>query len=99
MLAPRTFGTRFLAEFRRLGGSTNAWPHEAVAALAAADRSTFISLLESRRSKIDRELRVAAHTAEPEVLAQRAYARVSLQKGQGGAEMAFFPFIATPSGE
>lgn len=98
-MAPRTFGTRFLAEFRRLGGSTKAWPPEAVAALAAADRRKFISLLESRRSTIGSELIVAAHTAEPEALAKRAYTRASLQKGQGGGEMAFSAVIATPSGE
>ena len=98
-MAPATFGTRFLAEFRRLGGSTEAWPPQAVAALAAADRGKFISLVDSRRSKISRDLRVAAHTAEPEALAKRAYAR-AVQKGQDGGElMALVSVIATESGQ
>jgi hypothetical protein len=99
-MAPATFGTRFLAEFRRLGGSTEAWPPQAVAALAAADRGKFISLVDSRRSKISRDLTVAAHTAEPEALAKRAYARASVQKGQDGGElMALVSVIATESGQ
>ena len=98
-MAPATFGTRFLAEFRRLGGSTEAWPPQAVAALAAAHRGKFISLVDSRRSKISRDLTVAAHPAEPEALAKRAYAR-AVQKGQDGGElMALVSVIATVSGQ
>ena len=99
-MAIATFGSRFLAEFRRLGGTTADWPPQAVAAFAAADRRKFISLMEARRSKISSELRVAAHTAEPEALARRAYARVPVQKGQDGGElMALVAFIATLSGQ
>lgn len=99
-VAPATFGTRFLAEFRRLGGSTEEWPSTAVAALAAADRRKFIFLMESQRSKISSELRVAAHTADPEALAKRAFARESVQRGQDGGDlMALLMVIATGSGQ
>jgi hypothetical protein len=66
--------------------------------LAAADRRKFISLLESRRSKISSELIVSAHTAEPETLAQRVYARASVQKRQDGGEMAILALIGTLPG-
>ena len=95
-----TFGSRFLAEFRRLGGTTADWPPQAVAAFAAADRRKFVSLMESRSSKISSELKVAAHTAEPEALARRAYARVSVRKGQDGGDLlALLVVIATLSGQ
>lgn len=99
-MAIATFGSRFLAEFRRLGGTTADWPPQAVAAFAAADRRKFISLMESRSSKISSELKVAAHTAEPEALARRAYARVSVRKGQDGGDLlALLVVIATLSGQ
>ena len=41
----RTFGERFVDEFRRAGGSTAAWAPEAVEALKNADRRTFIAAL------------------------------------------------------
>jgi hypothetical protein len=99
-VTPTPFGARFLTEFRRLGGSTEAWPSTGVAALAAADRRQFISLLESHRSKIGSELRVAAHTADPETLAKRAYAHASVQRTQEGGElMALLTVIATLPGQ
>jgi hypothetical protein len=74
-MAPQTFGARFLTEFRRLGGSTEGWPERTLAAVAAADRRTFIAALQGRRSLLDAEMLVAAHTAEPEAVAKRAAAR------------------------
>ena len=35
-MPPQTFGNRFLAEFRRLGGSTRDWPEQAVTVLDQA---------------------------------------------------------------
>jgi hypothetical protein len=46
-----------------------------VARFAAADRRQFIALLETRRSQVSSELLIAAHTAEPELLAKRAFAK------------------------
>jgi hypothetical protein len=99
-MTPATFGARFLTEFRRLGGSTKDWPPQAVAVLAAADRRKFITLLESRSSKIGSELIVAAHTAEPETLARRAFAHRSVQQAQagGGDFVLLLGVIATLSG-
>jgi hypothetical protein len=93
-MAPATFGARFLTEFRRLGGSTEDWPPQAVAALAAADRRKFITLLESCRSKIGSELIVAAHTAEPETLAKRAFAHAPVQQADGGEFLSLLSVIA-----
>ena len=51
---------------RRLGGSTREWPERAITALDAADRRQFIEALSKLSSKTASELRIAAHTAEPE---------------------------------
>lgn len=79
-MAPRTFGARFLDEFRRVGGSTEGWPESTLAAVAAADRRAFITALDGRGAQLDREMLVAAHTAEPEALAKRVVARTADKK-------------------
>jgi hypothetical protein len=71
-MAPQTFGHRFLLEFRRLGGSTRNWPERAVTLLDQADRRQFTDALRQASSKTAAQLLIAAHTAEPERLAQRA---------------------------
>ena len=81
-MGPQAFGARFLTEFHRLGGSTQSWPESTLAAVAAADRRTFVAALEGRRSQLDREMLVAAHTAEPEALAKRVLARTADKEGQ-----------------
>jgi hypothetical protein len=68
----RTFGERFVEEFRRGGGSTGAWPADAIDALKNADRRAFIAALRKVSSASAKTLAVAAHTAEPETLARRA---------------------------
>lgn len=66
-----TFGARFLAEFRRLGGSTDDWPPRAVEAIERADRRAFAATLGRLPRPTGSALIVAAHTAEPETLARR----------------------------
>ena len=68
----RTFGERFVEEFRRAGGSTGAWPPDAIEVLRNADRRAFIAALGKVSSASAKTLAVAAHTAEPETLARRA---------------------------
>jgi hypothetical protein len=65
---------RFLLEFRRLRGSTRNWPKRAVTLLDQADRRQFTDALKKASSKTAAQLLIAAHTAEPERLAQRAVA-------------------------
>jgi hypothetical protein len=81
-MAAETFGTRFLAEFRRLGGSTQSWPAPAVKAIEEADRRRFGALLAKPSTQIASDLRVAAHTAEPEMLARRALEHVHRTGGE-----------------
>jgi hypothetical protein len=71
-VAPQTFGNRFLAEFRRLGGSISGWPETAVALLNEADRRQFIDALRKASPRTAAQLVITAHTAEPEKLAKRA---------------------------
>jgi hypothetical protein len=71
-MAPQTFGNRFLAEFRRLGGSTNNWPERALTVLNEADRRQFIDALRKASPRTAAQLVITAHTAEPEKLAKRA---------------------------
>jgi hypothetical protein len=71
-MAPQTFGNRFLTEFRRLGGSTRDWPERAVTLLDQADRQQFTDAFRKASSETAAQLVIAAHTAEPERLAQRA---------------------------
>ena len=71
-MAPETFGSRFLTEFRRLNGSTKNWPDRVVTLLNQADRRRFIDALEKGSATMAKRLVVAAHTAEPEQLAKRA---------------------------
>lgn len=71
-MAPETFGSRFLTEFRRLNGSTRNWPDRVVTLVNQADRRRFIDALEKGSSTMAKQLVVAAHTAEPEQLAKRA---------------------------
>ena len=71
-LMARTFGERFVDEFRRAGGSTGAWPPDAIEVLRNADRRAFIAALGKVSSASAKTLAVAAHTAEPETLARRA---------------------------
>ena len=68
----RSFGVRFIEEFRRAGGSTDKWPSDAITALASADRRRFIDVLSKVSSASAKTLVIAAHTAEPETLARRA---------------------------
>jgi hypothetical protein len=68
----RTFGERFVDEFRRAGGATTAWPPNAMEALKSADRRGFIAALSKVSSASAKTLVIAAHTAEPETLARRA---------------------------
>jgi hypothetical protein len=94
-MAPQTFGARFLEEFRRLGGSTKAWPEGAVERFAAADRRQLIALLETRRSQVSSELLIAAHTAEPEALARRAFAKATREKRRHDAMAGGDVFLPT----
>jgi hypothetical protein len=68
----RTFGERFVDEFRRAGGATSAWPRNAIEALKTSDRRSFIAALSKVSSASAKTLVIAAHTAEPETLARRA---------------------------
>ncbi len=68
----RTFGERFLDEFRRPGGATTAWSPNAIEALKTSDRRGFIAALSKVSSASAKTLVIAAHTAEPETLARRA---------------------------
>lgn len=70
----RSFGERFVEEFRRAGGSTAAWAPAALESLKKADRHAFISALSKVSSDAAKSLAIAAHTAEPETLARRAVA-------------------------
>ena len=81
-MAPETFGHRFLTEFQRLGGSTRDWPERAVTVLNQADRRQFIDALMKASSSAASKLAIAAHTAEPETLANRT---VDRSKADGGA--------------
>jgi hypothetical protein len=72
-MPPQTFGNRFLAEFRRLGGSTSGWPATAVTRLKEADRRHFIDALRKASPRTAAQLVITAHTAEPEKLAKRAF--------------------------
>ena len=69
---PRSFGERFVEEFRLAGGSTRTWAPAALEALKKADRRAFISALSKVSSDSAKSLAIAAHTAEPETLARRA---------------------------
>ena len=71
-MPPQTFGKRFLAEFKRLGGATSDWPETAVTRLKEADRRQFIDALRDASPRTAVQLLVTAHTAEPENLAKRA---------------------------
>jgi hypothetical protein len=71
-MAPETFGSRFLAEFRRLGGSTSGRPDTAVTLLKEADRGQFIDARKKASPRTAAQLAIMAHTAEPENLAKRA---------------------------
>jgi|RhiMethySRZTD1v2_1073278.scaffolds.fasta_scaffold1312980_1 hypothetical protein len=82
----QTFGARFLEGFRRLGGSTKGWPDWAVERFAVADRRQFIALLETRHSPVSSELLIAAHTAEPETLAKRAFAKAVQDDAMAGGD-------------
>jgi hypothetical protein len=93
-LAPRTFGNRFLSEFRRLGGSTKGWPELAVTRLNEADRRQFVDALAKASSATSKELVIAAHTAEPEKLAERAIA-LDKRKARGGADAAMLSILGT----
>jgi len=75
-MAAEVFGIRFLAEFQRLGGSTQSWPASAVKAIEEADRRRFVALLSKPSSPIASDLLVAAHTVEPETLARKALEHV-----------------------
>ena len=86
----RSFGTRFVEEFQRSGGSTSAWPSAAIEILKRADRRTFIDALEKVSSASAKTLTIAAHTAEPETLGRKAAAQ--LQADAGGDN--FWPLLA-----
>jgi hypothetical protein len=94
-LMARTFGERFVEEFRRAGGSTAAWAPAAVEALKNADRRTFIAALNKVSSAWAKTLVIAAHTAEPETLARRAVkqARADGAKNDAWLEMVAVMFI------
>ena len=77
----RTFGERFVEEFRRAGGSTGAWPAHAIEALRNADRRGFIDALRKVPSAPAKALAIAAHTAEPETLARRAATHARVEAG------------------
>jgi hypothetical protein len=79
-MPPQTFGNRFLAEFRRLGGSTRDWPAQALVLLDRADRRQFIDALTKASSTVASQLAIAAHTADPERIAKRA---IELTKSDG----------------
>jgi hypothetical protein len=86
-MAPQTFGSRFLSEFRRLGGSTKTWPERTITLLDQAERAQFIDALTKASSRTARQLVITAHTAEPETLAKRA---LELKSVDANAEMMTF---------
>ena len=55
----RTFGERFVEEFRRAGGSTGTWPPDAIEVLKNADRRAFIAALGKVSSASAKTLAVA----------------------------------------
>ena len=71
----RSFGTRFVDELQRSGGSTNGWPPAAIEALKRADRRTFVDALQKISAASAKTLVIAAHTAEPETLGRKAAAQ------------------------
>ena len=75
-----TFGTRFLREFRSLGGSTEEWPSRAVDSLADADRRAFRELVATGRTLIPLELAATANVWEPEAVAKRLFDRVKRER-------------------
>ena len=91
----RTFGERFVEEFRRAGGSTAAWAPAAVEALKKADRRTFIAALSKVSSASAKTLVIAAHTAEPETLARRAVRQARAEAADNDALLAMVAFIVT----
>jgi hypothetical protein len=86
----RTFGARFLEEFQQAGGSTANWSPQAFEAMKNADRRTFTAALAKASSAIGRELTIAAHTAEPDILARRA---VALMKKAEPASADLWPLL------
>ena len=87
----RSFGARFIDEFRRAGGSTAAWPPAATEALKNADRRAFIKALSKVSSASAKTLAIAAHTAEPETLARRA---VTLARRKAADDNAWILMLA-----
>ena len=71
----RTFGTRFLEEFQRAGGTTSTWSPEAIDMVKRAERRQFIDAFGKVSRESAKALTIAAHTAEPETLARRAAAK------------------------
>jgi hypothetical protein len=90
----RTFGERFVEEFRLAGGSTANWPPDAMTALKKADRKTFINAFSRVSSEFAKTLVIAAHTAEPETLARRAAAARSADSGRDADWLAVLTVIA-----
>jgi hypothetical protein len=86
----RTFGARFLEEFQQAGGSIADWSPHALEAMKNADRRTFSSALAKGASAAGKELTIAAHTAEPEILARRA---VALMKKAEPASADLWPLL------
>ena len=89
----RTFGERFVEEFRRAGGSTATWAPAAVEALKKADRRTFIAALNKVSSASAKTLVIAAHTAEPETLARRAVKQARADEADNDALLAMVAVV------
>jgi hypothetical protein len=84
-----TFGNRFLAEFRRLGGSISGWPETAITLLMDADRRQFIAALKKASPRTAAQLMIMSHTAEPENLAKRAMELTKPKPADPGATWTF----------
>lgn len=81
----RTFGARFLEEFKREGGSTAAWSPQALEAVINADRCRFIAALEKVSPEAAKALTIATNLVEPEELARRAVSQMQ-RADPGGAD-------------
>jgi hypothetical protein len=69
-VCPVSFGGRFLAEFRTLGGTVGRWKHATVMALERADRKEFLLKLRQANPTPSYVTLQAGLSAEPEVLAK-----------------------------
>jgi hypothetical protein len=67
----RPFGSRFLAEFRRQGGTVGRWSYATIVTLEKAGREELLSRLRAAHPTPSYATLQAGQTEEPELLAKR----------------------------